>query len=53
VRTLVDEKVSEGKHAATWNGKDDSGIPVEPGVYFYVLRSGDGTRLAGKLLWLR
>ena len=53
VRTLVDERIPEGKHTVTWNGRDDSGLPVEPGVYFYVLKSGDGIRLAGKLLWPR
>ena len=29
-----------GRNSITWDGKNDDGIPVEPGVYFYKVTSG-------------
>ena len=37
VRTLVDRSVDAGMHEATWDGRDDSGLPVGSGVYVYRL----------------
>jgi len=33
VKTLVHQTLSAGKHAAAWNGEDESGKPVVSGVY--------------------
>jgi hypothetical protein len=44
VRTLVEERVDAGLHAAVWDGTDESGSLVSNGVYFYRLLSPDGVR---------
>jgi hypothetical protein len=41
VRTLVDGRLDAGWHQATWNGRDDAGLAVAPGVYFVRLRDED------------
>lgn len=40
VRTLVDGPATAGLAAATWDGKDDTGHALGPGVYFSRLISG-------------
>jgi hypothetical protein len=40
VRTLEDGRRSEGPHSIIWQGDDDRGRPVGPGVYFVILRAG-------------
>jgi len=48
VRTLVDDaRVGAGvSRTATWDGRDDHGVPVASGVYFYriVAKSFSQTR---------
>jgi|GEM_PF-1968630 len=41
VQTLVDQEMSAGKHAATWDGTDIHGNTVASGIYFYRLKAGD------------
>ena len=41
VGMLVDEYLSAGKKIVNWDGRDDKGMPVPSGVYFYQLRSGE------------
>jgi hypothetical protein len=43
VKTLIDSKVTPGEHEAVWNGTDEAGMPVSPGIYFSVLRTGRET----------
>ncbi len=52
VRILVDAVFQPGKHHLYWDGKNTSGKPVEPGVYFYILQS-DGRKMAGKCVVTR
>lgn len=52
VRTLVDEPQPAGSHTATWDGRSASGQNVASGVYFYRLRTGEGTQTR-KMLLLR
>ena len=37
VRTLVNGSVQAGRNSFTWDGADDRGHSVAPGVYFYRL----------------
>lgn len=41
VRTLVNEQMQSGEHRIMWNGKDDNGIPMPSGIYFYRLKVGE------------
>ena len=40
VRLLIDEQTPEGTHQVTWNGLDDSGHSVPPGIYFLLIQAG-------------
>jgi hypothetical protein len=44
VRTLVDGLVSRGRHAAAWDGRDESGAATSSGVYFVRLEIGREVR---------
>jgi hypothetical protein len=35
VQTLVDGEMSAGWHSITWNGRDQAGVAVASGMYFY------------------
>jgi hypothetical protein len=41
VRRLVDRSLESGRHNTVWDGRDDRGLRVASGVYFYRLESGD------------
>ena len=43
VRVLVDEVKEPGYYSVIWDGKDESGLEVGSGVYFYRLAAGDFT----------
>ncbi|MBZ0267604.1 phytase [bacterium] len=51
-RLLHDRAIAAGDHTLDWNGTDDAGRAVPAGVYFYRLRSDDGTA-TGKTTLLR
>jgi hypothetical protein len=40
VRCLVSEDCSAGRHEVTWDGRDEGGARVSPGVYFYRFKTG-------------
>jgi hypothetical protein len=44
VRILVDGPVDPGIYTATWNGRDDQGHRMSPGVYFSILRTSTGEK---------
>lgn len=52
VRRLVDTKQSRGAYAITWDGRDEKGLLVPAGIYFYELRAGD-LRQVKKLIVVR
>jgi hypothetical protein len=52
VRTLVEEVVPAGRHAARWDGTDDEGRRLPAGVYFARLES-ERVRLNRKVTLLR
>jgi hypothetical protein len=52
VRTLAGGIERQGTHKAVWNGKNDRGMPVASGVYFYRLTAGEFTQIR-KMILLR
>ena len=44
VRNLVNETQTSGSYTAVWNGRNDAGISVPSGVYFYAFKAGDYTQ---------
>jgi hypothetical protein len=40
IKTLVNGDRSEGLHTVTWDGKDNMGVSVASGIYFYKMKSG-------------
>ena len=51
VRTLLDGEAAAGAHELTWDGSNDAGHSVVPGVYAYRLLAGD-RELTRKLVLL-
>jgi hypothetical protein len=52
VRTLVDENQAAGRYSIRWDGRDDRGLTVSSGIYFYSLRA-DKFRAVKKLMLLK
>ncbi|MEZ4654519.1 MAG: FlgD immunoglobulin-like domain containing protein [Candidatus Eisenbacteria bacterium] len=40
VRVLVEGQLTAGRHAASWDGRNERGVPLAPGVYFARLEAG-------------
>ena len=40
-KTVVNEYKPLGEYEAVWDGKDDNGLAVSSGTYFYQLKIGD------------
>jgi len=41
IKTVFNGSRNAGRYIAIWDGKNDMGIAVASGVYFYVIRAGD------------
>jgi flagellar hook assembly protein FlgD len=41
VKTLVDKHLKAGDFVVDWDGKDQRGVEVSSGVYFYRVMAGD------------
>ncbi len=52
VRTLAAGLSTEGWHRVQWDGRDDAGVPVASGVYYYQLRTG-ASQEARRMLLVR
>ncbi len=50
IRTLANHHFTPGRYAYTWNGRDDAGLSVASGVYFYSIRSAGYSRHRPMLL---
>ncbi len=53
IRTLVNKNQLSGEHFVVWDGKNNSGKSVEPGVYFYRLSLDNNLHHAKKMLILK
>jgi hypothetical protein len=40
VRTLVQERQAAGRYSVRWDGRDDRGLTVSSGIYFYQITAG-------------
>ena len=45
VKTLMNENSSPGKRIIPWNGTNESGNQVSPGIYFYFFKTTDTERI--------
>lgn len=52
IRSLQSASMSAGRYTAAWDGLDDAGRAVAPGIYFCELRAG-GERLSRSVSWAR
>lgn len=52
IRTLINGRMTAGKHQLLWNGKNSRQAAVSSGVYFYQLKSGS-QRIGKKMLLVR
>jgi hypothetical protein len=50
VRRLVDQEYEPGRHILNWDGRNDAGLPVPSGIYFYRMKAGDFLALRKMLL---
>ena len=50
IMRLVNAYKTAGKYRINWNGKNEKGIPVSGGVYFYSIRSGEFRKTKKKIL---
>jgi hypothetical protein len=39
VRTVIEGRYAAGRHSAQWNGRNERGVRVSPGVYLCILRT--------------
>ncbi|MEO0072875.1 MAG: FlgD immunoglobulin-like domain containing protein, partial [candidate division WOR-3 bacterium] len=51
VKTLVKGLIQPGRHTVKWDGTDEYGKKVNPGIYFYTLQTAQG-KIARKLVIL-
>ncbi len=52
-RRLRSEPLPPGRSNWAWDGRDDAGRPVGPGVYFVTVSRGDGTQAVGRCVRIR
>lgn len=50
VRTLINENQSVGLHTIQWDSRDDQGLNVPSGVYFYMLKAGNYVNIKKMIL---
>ncbi|OPZ77605.1 MAG: hypothetical protein BWY77_01670 [bacterium ADurb.Bin431] len=52
VRTLADANFTSGRHVLVWDARDENGLPLPTGLYYYAMESGD-FRVVRKLLYVK
>jgi hypothetical protein len=53
IRQLCNSKMQQGVHILLWDGKNDEGSDVSPGVYFYSLKVGNNTQETKRMILMR
>jgi flagellar hook assembly protein FlgD len=53
VKSIFCNKLDKCSYSVIWDGKDDSGVSVSSGVYFYKLSIDDKTELVKKCILLK
>ena len=53
VRTIEVPTGSGAKEAAKWDGRDDSGAPMRPGIYLYTIRTEGRIKCEGTVTLAR
>lgn len=53
VATLVNETREAKKYTVRWNGRNDAGLPVTSGLYFYKISTSTGFKQVQKMLYLK
>ncbi len=53
VRTLVEEEQYSKEYKVEWDGRNDFGGLLSPGIYFYTLKIGSNTIINKKMILLR
>lgn len=41
VKAVIDRREPAGRYAAVWSGRDTTGKPIVPGVYFVRIQAGE------------
>jgi hypothetical protein len=52
IKSLVNGFMDNGVYSVIWDGKDERGIPVSSGIYFYRLTAGE-LKITNKLIYLK
>ena len=53
VKTLINGYYPEGYYNLTWNGDNESGNRIQPGVYFYKVSTGNKTLQTDKIVLIK
>jgi hypothetical protein len=53
VKTLINGYYPEGYYNPTWNGDNESGNRIDPGIYFYKVSSGNKTLQTDKIVLIK
>ncbi|MCK4678686.1 MAG: T9SS type A sorting domain-containing protein, partial [Bacteroidales bacterium] len=53
VKSLIDQNMEVGQHSVIWDGKDNSGNAVKPGIYFYQLKTANNFSKTKRMLLLK
>ena len=52
ITTLIDNHMNAGSHEVSWNSKNDDGLTIASGVYYYILKT-DGFVTSRKMTFIR
>ncbi|MDI6809306.1 MAG: T9SS type A sorting domain-containing protein [Candidatus Eisenbacteria bacterium] len=53
VRKLVDSRLEAGRHTVSWDGRNDRGLKLGSGVYFYQIETEGGFKSVKKIVILK